>query len=512
MQQAWKLSFQLERTSTVPLYRQVADSVADRVGKGLLAPGTPLPGTRSLAKSLGVHRNTAKAAYDELLAGGWISTAPSRGTFVSHTPPVPRVSDSRIVEEHLTKRAATPVACAASSFPFGETESVFAGLPYRCALVCTDGAPDSRLAPVPELLRALRRALKSQRSWIEHDPRGYPGLRTSIAEMLRVSRAIPAEPEEIMVTGGQRMSVYLFTRALLVDRSCIAVEQPGNKAVWQIFVQCGLRVLGVPVDSEGVSVDWLVSHPEVDAVYVTPAHQYPTTVPMSLSRRKKLLNWARESGTLIIEDGAGCEFDSDNCGPLPALAGMDVHASIVHMGPVTRVFSPSIECGFIRASRAMVSRLSRERALFGRAGDRPMEAALFDLAAEGVLRRHLRRAHNLYQERRDHMALCLKREFGNRLRFSIPRGDLAMWLEPEPALDTREWSQAARRQGVRFAPSSDYWINGLGQGGIRIGFASFSHEELAAVASTLRRCLPVAEKEYSGGNSQESTQFRRCIA
>jgi len=490
MAQSWETHFRLERSPGVPLYRQVASNVVKRVGSGLLVPGMALPGTRSLAKSLGVHRNTVKAAYDELLADGWVSTAPSRGTFIA----------AELARQQGGRDAASGAANSTGQ------------LAYRRTLVCNDGLHDPKLTPATELGRALRRAVRSPRVWTEADIRGHAGLRAAIAEMLRSNRAIAATPEEILITGGRRISLCMVARALLTEGSTVAIEQPGNKAAWEIFSQCGLRVVGVPVDAEGLRVDCLEACGKVSAVYVTPSRQYPTAVSMPLQRRERLVSWCRKTGALIIEDDSDCEFEFDGA-PMPALASMDTRVATIHIGTISGMFAPAIDSGYIRAPRSSTVRLARMGRLAGLCNDRIVEAALFDLAADGVLRRYLRRVRDVYRERRDQFALALRKEFGCRLRFDLPGGGLAVWMTPCAEIDTRRWAACAHRLGVRFAPATEYLLDRSPMGGIRIGFATFSNEELAAVAATLRRSFPDGNAQTAAKSGQDDgSQLRRCTA
>lgn len=501
MQEPWEINFTLARSPGVPLYLQVAGSVLDRLEKGLLAPGAPLPGTRSLAKSLGVHRNTVKAAYDELVAGGWVSTAPSRGTFIAAGTSRPgggrqsgaaRISIGTVADSEIVGCAPPP-------------------LPYRRTVVCTDGLPDPRLAPAAELARAIRRALRSPKTWGANDPRGNADLRAAIAEMLRTSRSIPAAPGEIIVSGGRRMSLFLVAQALLSEGSAVAVEQPGNKAAWEVFEQCGLRVVGVPVDGEGLRTDFLENCAGVSALYVTPARQYPTAVSMSPERREHLLSWSRKTSALIIEDDYDSEYQFEGAPMLP-LAAMDAQASIAHIGSISRMFAPAVHSGYIRACNSAAARIARLRNTTGCDGDRIVEAALFELATDGVLRRHNRRVRSIYRERRDQLALALRQEFGNRLKFALPGGGLGMWVEPPAEIDTRAWAESGRRRGLRFAPSMEYRLDRLPHGGVRIGFAAFSNEELVTVAAALKRSLPESDVPIPPAIQEEGSQFRRCTA
>jgi GntR family transcriptional regulator/MocR family aminotransferase len=513
MHPSWNVNFRLERMPGKPLYRQVATTVMERVGNGILAPGSPLPGTRTLARSLGVHRNTIKAAYDDLMAAGWVSISPSRGTFISHQLPARSSDNANRSEtgvlqdkvESFSHRLALTELTRSPEKQVTETPA------SCCVPAWNEGLPDARLAPVSELGRALRRALKSRNVWASSDEPFSASLRAMIAETLRSSCSIPAVNEEILLTRSPRMSLHLIARTLLSDRATIAVEHPGNRAAIEIFEECGLNVLHVPVDRKGILVDRLANYSKVEAVYVTPRRQYPTTVCMAPERREQLLQWSRTTGGLIIEDDYDAEFEFDGLS-MPPLAAADARLPVIYMAPCSRIFSPAVEPGYIRATRSVISRLSRMRSVIGCQSDRLLETAFFELTSDGVLRRHLRRVRSVYRERRDQCALSLKQEFGNRISFTIPHGGLAIWVNVVGGTDSRERDESAQRFGNRFVSTLDGVLGSTAIGGLRLGFAAYSQNELATRIKELGRHLSQRQERILEGSLKQRTQFRRCIA
>lgn len=469
---SWELNLQLETASDLPIYRQLASLVVDRISRGLILPGAPLPGTRSLARSLGIHRNTVTAAYEELVAQGWASSTPSRGTFIAHqtlTGTRSRVSETK------------PSRTATSSAP--------AAAPMKQSVPCWEGLPDPRLAPTAELGRSLSRALRFRLFRRDADASGSPALRHAIAEMLRISREIPATSSEIMVTAGNQMGLYLVARALLDSGSVVAVEDPGSDRVWKTFKHCGINIIGIPIDGEGMQVQRLRESAHIGAVYVTPQHQFPTTVTMSRRRREELLKWCQTTGALLIEDEGNYDWEFD--GPsLPLLASNRKYPHVVHLGSFSNIFAPAVTLGYVHAGRDLIERLIHIRSLLDQRADSLLETALVELIADGEIRRHIRKTRPIYQRRRNHLVAALQTEFGDLLRFSVPTGGLALWLEPTQPVDTVAWSERARQEGVDFLPHSQYSLAEEIVGGIRIGYGSMEEPEMVRIAHILRRTLP----------------------
>src|SRR5579864_4026332 len=311
MLRSWDLHFNLEPGSDVPIYVQLARAISRDIQRGRLLPGSPLPGTRALSKLLKVHRNTVTAAYDELTAYGWITSEPSRGAFVSKDLPSSQKHSWKI-RFHSSKPSPQP----------GKFSQVLQA--RKKTFTFSDGTADARLAPVAELTVAFRRAAQKQSS-IYADPRGAQVLREAVAEMLRSRRAVLVDSEQIIITRGSQMALYLAGQAVLSSKSVIAVEQLGYRNAWDAFRLTGATVIGVPVDEQGLNIQALKrlsARHKINAVYVTPHHQYPTAVSMTPSRRMELLEWANKTGAIIIEDDYDNEFHYEGA-PLLPLASAD---------------------------------------------------------------------------------------------------------------------------------------------------------------------------------------------
>lgn len=484
----WEPVLSLDSTATAPLFLQIAHAVSEAVRAGQLRPGERLPGSRTLAKRLGVHRNTVLTAYDELEAQGWVRTEEARGTFVSDAIP------------ELTREAAV---AAGDPRPL-PTEAGFAMPPARDlwsptfvepgVLSLSGGLPDLRLVPVQELSRAYRRAARRpDRATMDYgDPRGWPPLREALARMLRARRGVKADAESVMVTRGSQMAIYLVGQALLRPGDVVAVEAFGYGPAWSALRLAGAQLVPIPVDGEGLRVDLLearVARGEVRAVYVTPHHQYPTLAVLSAGRRLALLELARRHRIAIIEDDYDNEFHFEGRPVLP-LASADRAGVVIYVGSLSKVLAPGPRVGYVVAPRAVIEVLAELRRCVDRQGDFAVEAAVAELIEDGELRRHIRRMHRIYASRREALAEALERELGDAVRLRLPAGGMALWVDVLGGHDTEAWAERARaRHGVAFVPGGRFAFDQRPRPNLRLGFARLTEAELAEAARRMAAAL-----------------------
>src|SRR5262245_54243727 len=268
----WHVTVSIDPRSGVPIFTQIAHAVAGDIRRGRLRPGDVMPGTRTLAQTLGVHRNTVIAAYAELLAEGWITTERGRGTFVSQTLPDPR-----------PRRFAAPVFPAdegADAFELGPDADVTFCTPDRDHLYNLTGWPDSRLVPIKALARAWRRAVERRTSQVLSygDNAGHPRLRAALAHMLSATRGLVVDQSRVLVTRGTQGAIATIAHGLFRPGDVVAVENPGYRRAWQMMSLTGARLVPVPVDAEGLCTDDLAAIAEarrIRAVFVTPHHPFP---------------------------------------------------------------------------------------------------------------------------------------------------------------------------------------------------------------------------------------------
>jgi GntR family transcriptional regulator/MocR family aminotransferase len=472
----WEVTFALERRRGVPLFQQIARAVTNDIRRGRLRPGDALPGTRTLARALGVQRLTVVAAFDELVAEGWIVNQRARGAFVSDDLPDP------------TPRRFTswePPAAMAERTGFDLLAAPEPERPYdvpRGSLLFAPSRPDVRLVPGNVIGRAVRRAL-SQRSGalLSYGPsEGHPRLRKAVSAMLASTRGLAIGPDNVCITRGSQMALALLSKALLRPDDIIAVEQLGYRSAWESFRLVGAKVIGVPVDSDGLQIDGLkrlISQQRVRAVYVTPHHQYPTTVTMSAGRRLMLMELARAHRFAIIEDDYDHEFHYDGRPVLP-LASADRFGVVVYVGTFSKVLAPALRIGYVVAPVPLIERIAAHRSLIDTQGDQVLEYAIAELLDEGDIQRHIRRVRREYHARRDALVEALRSRLGTRVTFDVPAGGIALWLKAAKGLDVEQWASRAKDRGAIMVTGAAFALDGRPQPFVRLGFAALNRTEL----------------------------------
>jgi GntR family transcriptional regulator/MocR family aminotransferase len=467
---------QLERDSAKPIFLNLASVIIREIERGRLKPGAALPGTRSLSSSLGIHRNTVDAAYQELIQQGWAVARPSQGTFIAQDLPVN--APARIRE-----RPAPALAAPAAT--------------KNLDLVFSDGVPDARISPRAELARAFRRALSAPsflRSASYGDPRGSVTLRAAMCEYLSGERGLVVDPSDVIITRGSQMALFLAARGLMRAGDTIAVEDPGYPLAWSAFRAAGASVAGIAVDQQGMSIEHLSRladrEPSLRAVYLTPHHQYPTTATLSAPRRLALLQLVHRHNLILIEDDYDHEFRFDGHPVLP-LAASTQSASVVYVGSLSKLMAPGLRLGYAIASSKLIERMASVREAIDRQGDLPLEHAVASLIADGELRRHGRKSRQIYQARRDRLAELLLRHLGEVAEFDLPTGGLAIWLRLSSGLDAEQWAAAAETVGLGITPGSRFGLKRRNApNAFRLGYGNLSEAELTRAVGRLVRCRP----------------------
>jgi GntR family transcriptional regulator / MocR family aminotransferase len=482
----WTLALFLDARSEEPVYLQIAHAVMREIHRGRFRPGDALPGYRSLAEQLGVSRNTVMAAYHELQVEGWVTSIPGEGSAVAERLPA-----------HLPTQAgvAPPGSRPAPTgmgFELGGEPTARAPGARRGLLEVASGIPDPRLLPSAALARAYRHALTAGRSALgAGDPQGHPRLREALSRMLSTSRAIAAAPERVFVTRGSQMALFLLAQALFVPGDAVAVEALGARAAWEAFVRAGARCLPVAVDAGGMRLDALEALLETTAlraVFLTPQRQYPTLAVLAPERRARLLALAAERRFALLEMDSDSEFHFEGR-PHAPLAAEDAAGVVVHVGTLSKIFSPDLRLGFVHGPLPLVERMQALRATYDRHGDPVLERAMAELMEEGEVQRHLNRMDQVYRRRRDALCVALRAELGDAISVDAPAGGLALWVRVRDSVDVDAWAARALEEGIAFQPGRRFAFDGGAVAGLRLGFSNYPEPELREVARRMRGAL-----------------------
>lgn len=460
-----------------PLYLQVAGRIAEVVRGGRLQPGAPMPGTRTLAKALGISRNAAIAAYGELHDQGWIVTEVGFGTRVALTLP-----------DFVAAGAGKPASGRVSTCGFNLDTPWPSGLGRRerLRMDLLDPEPDPRLFPEEDLARALRRAvaLCFGRGRRPADPAGPLEARTALAEFLAERRALPADPEALVLTSGTQDALSLAVRHLFPAGAAIAVEDPGNPRAWAALHLAGAQPVPVPVDADGILPEALedvciAQRPR--ALYLTPNQQWPTAAILSPERRAAVLELAGRYRMAVLEDDHGAELYYEERDWRP-LAAEDRRGVVLHLGSFERLVGPAFALGYVAGPKEALAALVRARAEEG-GGDLDLLAwGLRDMLLDGVLLRQVRKARTAYRSRRDQAFEALRAVPG--LTPNLPASGLGLWVEGE---DLETWRKGAEAVGIALRPASHWALSPDGPRGLLFPFGRLEETELKDVLELLRR-------------------------
>lgn len=485
MLRSWDLNLHITKSSGVVVYLQIAQQIIDEIQRGRLVPSDAMPGTRELARNLSVNRKTIVLAYDELIAQGWLTTESRRGTFVSaKLPHFPPPGQSNIdLKQRATETPAPVLAKYASAI---ETENITHIIDFN------DGIPDTRLIPFETLSKAFRHALiepiRSNKLGYG-DPKGMLNLRHAIAEMLNMERGLSVDVDNICIARGSQMGIFLAARVLAKPNEYVVVENLSYPPAREAFRSCGAKILTVGLDQHGVNVnelETLCKQYPISAIYVTPHHQFPTTVMMTAERRLKLLMLAEQYDFVIVEDDYDHEFHFHHH-PVFPLASSNHAGRVIYVGSLSKVLAPGLRVGYLVASKEFIKQCASEVMLIDRQGNSVTELAVAALMESGEIKRHIRRTLKVYNERRNVLIDLLRNELGEFVNFDSPNGGLAIWLRLNDGIGISKLVEKALLEKVRILPALLFSESHLDINGIRLGFGSLNTNELTTGIQRLKR-------------------------
>jgi GntR family transcriptional regulator / MocR family aminotransferase len=453
------LALKLETSSIVPLHRQLYDELRQAILSGRLESGQRMPSTRSLAKSLGISRATVLFSYDQLISEGYLKTVPASGTFVAcqlpdellhsaTTPPISPVSSSCIE----LSTYGTALATVNLPPPPGQKPLIN----FSCY-----GRPAFDEFPIQLWRRLLSRACHSSAATLDYptDPLGYKPLREAIARYLAQSRAVRCEPDQVIIVNGSQQALDLIARLFLNQGDQVVMENPGYFEARYIFQAQGAKVLPMSVDRSGLIVEKLSTlTTPMKLVYVTPSHQFPTGVALSLPRRLALLAWAQQTGAMILEDDYDSEFRYDER-PIPALQGLTNSDSVIYIGTFSKILFPSLRMGYLVVPQQLVPVVARAKWLVDRQSPLLEQHALTDFINEGYLESHIRRMRILYAKRRKTLVQALTQYIGNRVTIIGENAGMNAMVQFHTHLSDEEIIDRAEQQGVELISACSCYMN-----------------------------------------------------
>lgn len=456
------------------IYRQLRRAIL----AGRLRPGDSLPPTRELARSLSVSRTTVTVAYDRLAGEGFVSSRIGAGTFVSENAESRPVSVEQRRGDTLRPRA------------IWESVSLPSGLSRRVRYDFRTGLPDAALFPYAVWRRLMGRELRSDAvgSGRYGDPAGDRSLREAISRHIGVARAVDASADDVVITSGTQQALDIVARVLVAPGDRVAVEDPGYPPPRSLFRTLGARVTGVPVDDEGIVVDALPR--DARFVYVTPSHQYPLGVPMSLPRRLALLDWADQHDAAIIEDDYDSEFRFGGR-PIEPLQTLDRAGRVIYVGSFSKTVLPTLRLGFIVAPPSLRNALHRAKFVTDWHTSLLAQTTLARFIDEGWFSRHVRKLNKIYGLRREIIVDTLARDFADHLEVIPSTAGLHL------AAVTRTFSverlsaivRKAFDAGVALQELSRFALNVPSRPGLVLGYGAIPTSRIKEGLRRLKGCF-----------------------
>jgi GntR family transcriptional regulator/MocR family aminotransferase len=477
--------------STQAKYLQLAETVRNAIKQGQLTAGDKLPSVKSISQDLDLNRHTVMKSLAELVAEGWIESIQRVGYKVVHNLPIERsltLAQANVLSDPINYRFVRS-GSQLPTYPASDCEYNFAG-----------GQPDLTQFPFDEFKRCMSDVL-SRPELVElsyGQSAGMPELIEQIKHYLRKSRAITER--EVVITNGSQEALFIVAQLLLQTGDKVAVEELGYPPAMSVFSSTGAELVGVKQDAQGMCPDDLeiqILKGNVRLIYLTPLHQYPTTVTLTISRRMAIYQLAVRHSIPIVEDDYDHEFHY-RCQPLAPLATQDPAQLVIYLSTFSKIMFPGARIGIMAVSKAMAKAVTEYRLMICHKSNVLMQAALAKWMSNGGFERHLRRATRLNLQRRDHAISVLKKY--DCFEFDIPDGGMALWVKLKQSKNVNQAAPSAQylaekchQMSIYVQHEKQFQLNKNNEGDnyIRLGFAGMSEGKFADGIELLANSLHI---------------------
>lgn len=459
-----------------------------QIMKGIHPPGAALPSSRALAAELGVSRTTVTAAYDQLIAEGYLESRQGSKTRVASAFRPPASVRTKPATPRAPTRNLAEFARRVLTFPPVDHSEDRPVIDFKYG----DLSPDD--FPVLPWKRAVTRALLKRQHRLSYaDPSGLSRLRKALQSYLSRARGIHCEINQIVVVSGSQQALDLCARIFLNPGDGVVIENPGYPAARQVFEAVGATLHPVPVDHEGMRTDLLEDMGQGRLAYVTPSHQYPLGSVMSVSRRQTLLTWAAKVGAHIIEDDYDSEFRYD-ARPVEALQSLDRADVVIYVGTLSKTLSPQFRLGYLVVPAHLAAVFSAAKRLTDRHTSTLTQSALADMLDSGAYERHVRRVRRSNSERRSVLLAAVRDFFGDDVTISGADAGLnvVLWLHKMPRARESQLIDAARANGIGVYPLGPLFYGAKDRpkmAGLVLGYAGVSLADIKRGVRELARVV-----------------------
>lgn len=488
-----------ERPLYVRLYRRIRDGVL----RGAIPPGTRLPSARTLAREEGISRNTVEAAYSQLRAEGFLVRRIGAGTWVHDDLPkhLLRPSGSRGdgAGSRVWSSGAEPPALTDLSLRGRRLAGLGREAPLSPGMTFAPCVPESEAIPLDGWNRIAARRIRRVRSasLVAPPSAGLPALCEAVATYLHLERGVRCVPEQVVIVNSTQQAMDLIARLLLDPDDAVWVEDPGYIPARRAFAAGGARLVSIPVDDEGIDVDYGVSiAAEARLACVTPSHQYPLGVTLSLARRLALLEWAEAAGSWIVEDDYDSELRYDGR-PLAAMQGIDERGRVLYVGTFNKILFPGVRVAYLVLPEHLVGPFSQVKEITDGFTSPLVQGVLAEFIAEGHFAAHLRKVRDLYRERRDSFVALAREHLSGEAQLGPANAGMHLALHLPTHVDDEELSRRASARRLALPALSAHAINRPACG-LVIHYGNAPITEMERAVREIERIL--ADARVHGGN------------
>lgn len=472
---------------SLPLHERIQRAIRTLILEGTLSHGKALPASRALATSLNVSRDTVEAAYSSLHAEGFIERQTGRGSFVS--------SSARFLKPRIRQHPPTAETRKAKLSARGKVIYESGGIrEFSSPRPLAPGIPETRLFPIPTWERLQRQVLKEYQHKIleQSPPQGMERLRRAIAEYVNLERGTRASAEQVIVLTSSQQALALCSHVLLDNGESIVIEDPTYQGAHKAFKAAGLHPVPVPLDEKGISVDALNSLTEpARAIYLTPSHQYPTGVTLSLDRRLAVIDWANRHAAWIIEDDYDSEFHYEGK-PMACLQGLDAYNRTIYIGTFTKSLFPGLRIAYMIVPSELTEPFTMARTLMDGHTASITQLTLAKFLEGGHFGAYIRKMRNVYVARRDKLASLMDEYLSDYVVYATPAGGMQMPCHLRHGLSEKDIAAAARRADIDILGLTGLYAVSPVSTGFLKGFAAYTEREIEdavkKLAAIFRSC------------------------
>jgi GntR family transcriptional regulator / MocR family aminotransferase len=461
----------LQKELPEPLYSQLYHWIKKEIEENRLLPGMKMPSIRQLTLHLKVSRNTVEAAYQQLQAEGYLESVPKSGIWVAE---IEKPFLHPIAREHSIRLESKPPSEVHVDFEYGNV--------------------DIEKFPLKQWKKCLIDAVDQESNWLfQYSERmGELALRREISNYLLQSRGVRSTSEQILITAGTQASITLLCHLLSLREETVAMEEPGYTGVRSVFKDQGCHIEPIPLEKDGLSVEYLETS-RAKAVYVTPSHQFPFGMVLSISKRMRILKWAYQTGGYIIEDDYDGEFRYRGQ-PIPSLKSLDEEERVIYLGTFSKSFLPSARLSYIVLPPSLMVQYSRKVAAYNQSVSPIIQRAIALFMQSGEFERHIRRMRKMYQRKHQALLRSIEQYMGTQVKIVGEKSGLHILLKLK-GITALELIERGLKKGVKVYSPGMFWLHPPPESNsyIMLGFGGLSIEEIENGVRLLASCLPGME-------------------